>query len=381
MIKKSFFIIAGLLAVGCLLACTSNTKPSSKSSYDQTETLVFNNAYGISGKRLREEQFSPPSAHPTVTIKTINVYAKDQKIVKFSDLFLNQEKALQILAAYCQEYFIAQLEQENLPEENKKFRQQLIRSGTAPKLENYQHWNIKPNYLQITFDRAQVEPSYFGIQTVDVPLSLLANQLNPMIFPNIFTLQLGDLLFQDLACGELCDGINDTTYGYNNTTVSHVGMVVSIDGIEPTIIEAVSTGVQLISLDKFLLASQDSLGHPRVMVGRVNDQTKPLIPEAIKKAENYLHYSYNPTFSPNTKGFYCSQLIIESFFEANHNHPVFLTYPMNFKAKNNRYPAAWMHYFEKLNQPIPQGEQGSNPGELSRDPRVKIVYFYGDLRT
>jgi hypothetical protein len=53
---------------------------------------------------------------------------------------------------------------------------------------------------------------------------------------------------------------------------------------------------------------------------------------------------------------------------------------MNFKTKDNVYPKAWINYFATLKQAIPQGEIGSNPGELSRDPRIKVVYFYGELR-
>lgn len=367
--KTGFFAMIALVLVGC----------SNSAAQKPSDTTQFYHAYGVSGERSSIENFPPHFAHPTLTVKTTNIYIKNKQELKFSDLFSDQEKALQILSDYCKRYFTAKLVQENLPQENKKFRLQMIDTGTAAQLQNYQYWNIKQNYLQITFDRAQVEPSYYGIQTVDVPLSLLANVLNPKIFSAAFKLQPGDLLFQDLDCGDLCDGINQATYGYNHTTVSHVGMVVSVTGKEPMLIEAVSNGVQFSSLDKFLVKSQDKEGHPRVMVGRVNRQTATLIPVAIKTARSYWHYPYNPTFSPNAKGFYCSQLIVKSFFVANHYQPVFLTYPMNFKTANNTYPVAWVRYFAELKQPIPQGEAGSNPGMLSRDPKIKIVYFYGDL--
>lgn len=42
-----------------------------------------------------------------------------------------------------------------------------------------------------------------------------------------FALKPGDLLFQDLECGSLCDAIFQVTHGYHETHISHVGMVIS----------------------------------------------------------------------------------------------------------------------------------------------------------
>ena len=346
-----------------------------------TDLTVLKNSYNVTSIRLKTESYQEHMAHPSLAIETINVDAKNQRILNFSDLFSDQEKALNIIATYSQTYFMKKLVEENLPKDNFVLRANFIKTGTAPLLENYQYWNINAEYLEITFDRAQVEPSYYGIQIIDVPLSLLAEVLSPKLFPKVFKLEKGDLLFQDLNCGALCDGINSTTYGYKNTVVSHVGMVVSTDKTEPEIIEAVSAGVKVTSLDDFLVRSLDKKGHPRVMVGRIDDQTQKLIPSAIKDAMHDLNAPYNATFSPDAKGFYCSQLITRSFFEANHNTPVFTSHPMNFKTDHpNEFSPAWVHYFSELKQPIPQGKPGNNPGMLSRDPHISIVYFYGDLR-
>jgi len=40
-----------------------------------------------------------------------------------------------------------------------------------------------------------------------------------------FVLQPGDLLFQDLDCGPLCDAIEKVTTGYQGANFSHVGIV------------------------------------------------------------------------------------------------------------------------------------------------------------
>lgn len=345
------------------------------------DVTVFKNPYHISSVQWQDQFYQPKMAHPALTINTLNIDANQQVLLNFQDIFTDSRKALKILSAYCEVYFNKKIFTETMPSDTLKMLQDMIKQGASPQLKNYQHWNIDGEYLKITFDEAQVLPRYYGSQSVDVPLSLLAGVLNPTIFPDVFQLKNGDLLFQDLNCGQLCEGINRSTYGVDHTTVSHVGMVVSVNGDQPQLVEAIGAGVTLTPLDQFLLRSEDMVGHPRVMVGRVDDQEKPLIPAAIKAALHDLHAPYNATFSPTGPGFYCSQLIIHSFFEANHNRSVFATYPMNFKEEGHeKFPAAWVHYFSDLKKPIPQGEIGSNPGQLSRDAKVHVIYFYGELR-
>ncbi len=46
---------------------------------------------------------------------------------------------------------------------------------------------------------------------------------------NLETLQEGDLLFQNLNCGELCDAIEAVTEGVNGKDFSHCAMVVKIN--------------------------------------------------------------------------------------------------------------------------------------------------------
>lgn len=346
-----------------------------------SEIILLPNPYQITSLRLTTEFYQEHQAHPSLSIESINVDAKKQQILKLSNIFIHQEKALKIAAAYSQAYFIKMLTEENLPKNNFDMRANFIKTGTSPLSEHYRHWNVHADYLEITFDRAQIAPSYYGPQVVDIPLILLADLLNPALFPQHIKLKAGDLLFQDLACGELCEGINSTTYGYKSTIVSHVGMLVSLHHSAPMVIEAVSTGVKLTPLNEFLVRSEDSFGHPRVMLGRVDDRTKPLISDAIKNARQHLHAPYNATFAPDGSGFYCSQLITQSFFEANHQKTIFASHPMNFKTEHpNAFSPAWIRYFSELKQPIPQGKLGNNPGMLSRDPHVRIMYFFGDLR-
>jgi hypothetical protein len=55
-------------------------------------------------------------------------------------------------------------------------------------------------------------------------------------------LQEGDLLFQDLSCGELCDAITGVTKGINNKSFSHCAMVIK-DGENLKVVEAVGNDV------------------------------------------------------------------------------------------------------------------------------------------
>lgn len=192
--------------------------------------------------------------------------------------------------------------------------------------------------------------------------------------------KVGDLYFQDLNCGELCDAITTSTYGYDNTQVSHVAMLVKA-GQHPEVIEATSPTVQQIPLQDFLMRSVDVNGHPRVMVGRLKPQFQPLIPQAVEIAQQWLGLPYNHDFRYHNhqQSFYCSQLVYEAFMDANHGKPIFPLNTMTFKVNGQMLPA-WKNYFEQIGEPIPEGHKGTNPGMMSRDDNIEIIYFYGDLR-
>lgn len=197
-----------------------------------------------------------------------------------------------------------------------------------------------------------------------------------------FQLHTGDLLFQDLDCGTLCDGIGKVTYGVDNTYISHVGIVASTDGPQPTIIEAIGKGVSNTSLSVFLARSLDEQGKPRVLVARLKPSYHYLIPRVIMAAEHSLGVPYNATFYPNHgESEYCSQLVYDSFKVANLNRPFFKLHPMNFiSSGSGDIAAAWKKYFAELNVKPPQGLPGTNPGRLSRAKMVEVVHWYGQLR-
>ncbi|MDA7742143.1 YiiX/YebB-like N1pC/P60 family cysteine hydrolase [Francisellaceae bacterium] len=197
-----------------------------------------------------------------------------------------------------------------------------------------------------------------------------------------FTLKPGDLLFQDLECGPLCNAIFTVTHGYHNTDVSHVAMVVSIKP-KVLIIEAINKDVHLIPLKKFLARSLDKDKKPRVMVGRLTQPYRHLIPQAIKDAKKWIGKPYNNDYTSNNhdEEFYCSQLIYDAFENANEGKPIFTQDKMNFHDfKTHHTFPSWKAYFKSIKKDVPQGKLGTNPGKISRSPHLKIIHFYGKLQ-
>ncbi len=193
-----------------------------------------------------------------------------------------------------------------------------------------------------------------------------------------FVLQPGDLLFQDLDCGPLCDAIEKVTTGYQGANFSHVGIVAKDDTGNFVVIEAVSTGVEVTELQTFLNRSVEASGRPKVVAGRLKKSYQHLIPDVLEKAFALKGKPYDRLFVINSDAYYCSELIYEIFLRANNNSPVFTLQPMTFKdPQTGQTLFAWQEYFSQLEAPVPEGQPGINPGGISRSAVLTIVYKYG----
>ncbi len=192
-----------------------------------------------------------------------------------------------------------------------------------------------------------------------------------------FSPQPGDLLFQDSSGGALSEAIKDATTGYANARLSHVGMVANDPNGRMVVIEAVSRGVIATDLQTFLSHANDPNGRPKVIVGRLNEPYRHLIPAAIQEATALKGKPYDKAFAIDNDAYYCSELIYEVFRRANDSTPVFQLEPMTFKSlKTGLTQPAWTEYFTKLGVDIPEGRPGTNPGAMSRSPTLTIVYSY-----
>ncbi|MDP4186178.1 MAG: YiiX/YebB-like N1pC/P60 family cysteine hydrolase [Bacteroidota bacterium] len=190
-------------------------------------------------------------------------------------------------------------------------------------------------------------------------------------------LRNGDLLFQDLDCGPMCDAIEEVTQGIKGAKFSHVGIVwQKSDSL--FVIEAISKGVVVTALNDFLGRSQDSQGKPKVVVGRLKNKYRNLINPAIKEALKFLGKPYDDYFQIDNDAYYCSELVYFAFLQANGNKPLFPLSPMTYKSpRTGDYYPVWKEYFQKLGVSIPEGKPGINPGGISRSPMLDIYFSFG----
>ncbi len=189
-----------------------------------------------------------------------------------------------------------------------------------------------------------------------------------------FALRAGDLLFQDLDSGELCDAIEKVTEGIDGAEFSHVG-IVAFDGEgRPVVIEA-GGNVRETPLAAFLARSHDADGRPKVLVGRLGQPDWAA--RAVARAREHLGEPYDDEFRIDNGQWYCSELVYECYRDGD-GHRLFELAPMTFKEPgSDETQAVWQRYFAERKLPVPEGEPGCNPGGLSRSPRLRIVHAYG----
>lgn len=179
-------------------------------------------------------------------------------------------------------------------------------------------------------------------------------------------LKEGDILFQDLDSGPLCEAIEQVTPGYNNANLSHIGLIVSING-ELKVLEAIPPKVLLTNIDEFLNRSN------KVIVGRLKPEFRKSIEYAVEFAKQQLGKEYDDAFLMNNESYYCSELIYRAFEKNN----IFKLEPMTFRnPKNGETLEVWGNYYEKIGIDIPEGEPGINPGIMSLSEKIEIIHTY-----
>ena len=177
----------------------------------------------------------------------------------------------------------------------------------------------------------------------------------------------GDLIFQSMNCGELCDAINQVTEGYKGIDFNHMGMIV-IQNDSVLVLEASGSEVKLTPLETF-----KSYTNQTMYIGRLKKRHQKLIPNAIEFGKKQLGTPYDNAYLYDNGSYYCSELIYDCFLQAN-GEPFFKLYPMTFKAPgSNNYFEAWAEYYQKLNIEIPEGKLGCNPGGISTSNKIKIL--------
>lgn len=195
-----------------------------------------------------------------------------------------------------------------------------------------------------------------------------------------FVPEPGDLLFQDLDSGPLCEAIEKVTTGYQGANFSHVGIAAKDERGRLVVIEAVPSGVEVTPLPSFLGRSLDKTRRPKVVAGRLKAPYRHLIPSALDEALALKGRPYDKVFAFDNQAYYCSELVYEVFRRANGNVALFAAQPMTFKDPDTgRTLPAWERYFAGLGVAVPEGEPGINPGAISRSDVLTI--FFGAYGT
>lgn len=190
-------------------------------------------------------------------------------------------------------------------------------------------------------------------------------------------------LMPDSVLGRLCDcdlffqvaergnAITDVTQGVANLPIEHVGVYVCLTG-RPLVLEAIpERGVCLTPLDSFLCRQISAGGKPLVVVGRVTDDIDRK--RSLARARSFLGCRYDSLFLPDNRDIYCSELVQKSFVHAD-GSLVFSSIPMTFRDAEGNIPEYWLRFYARHGRSVPEGEPGSNPGDLSRRPNVRIVW-------
>lgn len=185
---------------------------------------------------------------------------------------------------------------------------------------------------------------------------------------NEVQLQDGDLIFQDMDCGPLCDAIEAVTEGYNGADFSHMGVVYHRNDTI-YIIEAAGSAVRLTSLEKF----KNNTSKP-MLVGRLKPQFKGLAKNAIGFSMLQMGVPYDDEYVYNNGSYYCSELIYDAFMFANGGKPFFELQPMTYKQPGtDSFFLAWVDYYKSIHKNIPEGQPGCNPGGISLSDKIDIV--------
>lgn len=178
----------------------------------------------------------------------------------------------------------------------------------------------------------------------------------------------GDFIFQNLNCGPLCDAINEVTIGYEDNNFNHMGMVINYEG-SLQVIEATYPAVCITPLEDFLAKSDQTM-----YLGRLKQAFTKLIPKAVEFSIKQVGVPYDENYLYSNGKYYCSELIYDAFKAANKGKGFFYLYPMTYKSKyTEEYFPVWVEYFEKLEQPIPQGAPGCNPAGMSLSQKITII--------
>ena len=120
-------------------------------------------------------------------------------------------------------------------------------------------------------------------------------------------LKTGDILFQSMNCGPLCEAINEVTEGYQGKDFSHLG-IVYIKNDSVFVIEAAGKAVKITPYEIFKTYTTEEM-----FVGRLKRKYQKYIPVAITFSLQQVSVPNDDAYLYNNAKYSCSELIYYAF--------------------------------------------------------------------
>ena len=165
-------------------------------------------------------------------------------------------------------------------------------------------------------------------------------------------LSTADLLFHVTPHS---NAITDVTPGM----IDHVAIVLNADSV----IEAVGRGVVITPIDSL----RQQPGY--YLIGRVKGVHRA---SSVAHARTYLGRPYDYLYFSDNEAIYCSELVQFSFIDKRGDR-LFAPIPMSFHDATGQITDYWHRFYEERGMAVPEGQPGTNPGELSRRRQVRII--------
>lgn len=170
----------------------------------------------------------------------------------------------------------------------------------------------------------------------------------------------GDLLF---CAQEKGNNITDVTQGVGGMKIDHVA-IFHRQGGRTFALEAIHSGVGLTPTDSFMARREV------VLAARLRDTLG--VARSVERALRFVGRPYDFNFMPDDSAFYCSELV-QKCYRDSRGELVFKPIPMSFHDQSGRITPYWHAYYARQGLQVPEGEPGSNPGDLSRSAAICIL--------
>ncbi len=188
-------------------------------------------------------------------------------------------------------------------------------------------------------------------------LSIGAQQMKKINRTNLCE---GDLLF---CAKEASNPITEVTQGVSGMKIDHVA-IVHKQVNKTYALEAIHKGVTLTPIDSFMARRET------VVAARLCDTLG--VAQSVERALSFLGRPYDFNFMPSDSAFYCSELVQKNYRYSD-GQLVFKPIAMSFHDKTGKITDYWKEYYGRQGLTVPEGEPGSNPGDLSRSKAIQIL--------